>query len=137
MTDTFVYKRGPGRGVIWLALAITLGLCAFVFAMNMLQLLPALILFAGLTAAWVFLPRPTYGIKVDGTHLTLAAWRKPRPIPLDSIAHIQAGTISDEISHVIVYRDEEREGIFALDLPDEDTLVEVMAERGIPVRGEI
>ena len=40
---------------------------------------------------------------------------------------------------MIVYRDEEaeEEGIFALDLPDEDTLVEVMAERGIPVRGRL
>lgn len=137
MTDVFIYKRAPGRGAIWLAGGITLVLGALVFGLAWWQLLPILILSAALTAAWVYLPRPTYGIKVDGTHLTLAAWRKPRPIPLDSIAHIQAQDISDEINYVIVYRDDEREGIFALDLPDEDTLVEVMSERGIPVRGAV
>ena len=137
MSETYVYKRKPGRGVIWLAAAVTLALCGGVYLWGAANLLPILMLFAALTAAWVFLPRPTYGIKVDGSHLTLGAWRKPRPIPLDSIAYIQASEISDEINYVIVYRDEEREGIFALDLPDEDTLVEIMAERGIPVRGGI
>ena len=134
MDDTFVYKHKPARAVVWLAAAATVVLGGALYWLETMDVLPLFVLFAALTLGWVFLPRPTYGIRVDDTHLTLAAWRKPRAIPLDSIAHIQASNISDEINYVIVYRDDEREGIFALDLPDEDTLVEIMAERGIPVR---
>ena len=135
MSDAYVYKRRPGRGVIWLAGLVTAALGAMVYTAGLLDLLPVLVLFAALTLGWIFLPRPTYGIKVDNTHLTLAAWRKPRPVPLDNIAYIQAANVSDEISYIIVYKDNEREGIFALDLPDEDTLGDIMGERGIPVRG--
>ena len=139
MDDTFVYKHRPARGVIWLTAAAALALGAAVYWLGLTNLLTVFVLFAGLTIAWFLLPRPVYGIKLDSTYLTLGAWRKPRPIPLDSIAYLQAKDISDEINYVIVYRDEEaeEEGIFALDLPDEDTLVEVMAERGIPVRGRL
>jgi len=135
MSDSYVYKRKPGRGAVWLTVIVGAALTAAYVQWGTDELLPVLLLCLALAAGWLLLPRPTYGIKVDDTHLTLGAWRKPRPIPLDSIAYIQASNISDEITYVIVYRDDEREGIFALDLPDEDTLVEIMAERGIPVRG--
>lgn len=135
MDDTYVYKRKSGRGVVWLSIVVTVALAGAIYGLGHSDLLPVMLLFLALTVGWLFVPRPTYGIKVDDTHLTLAAWRKPRAIPLDSIAHIEASDISDEITYVIVYRDGEREGVFALDLPDEDTLVEIMAERGIPVRG--
>ena len=39
-----------------------------------------------------------------------------------------------ETNIAIVYRDGAQEAIFAGDLPDIDTLVVVMAQRGIPVR---
>lgn len=139
MDDIFVYKHRPARGVIWLTAAAALALGAAVYWLGLTDLLTVFVLFAALALAWILRPRPVYGIKLDGTHLTLGAWRKPRPIPLDSIAYLQAKDISDEITYVIVYRDEEaeEEGIFALDLPDEETLVEVMAERGIPVRARL
>ena len=137
MNDTFVYKRKRGRGAVWLAAVTAAAVGAGVWWLGLTDLLTVFALFCALTLGWIMSPRPVYGIKVDDTHLTLAAFRKPRPIPLDSIAHIQATEADDENAYVIIYRDGEKEGIFALDLPDEETLVEILAERGIPVRGRI
>ncbi|WP_333713228.1 hypothetical protein [Yoonia sp.] len=137
MSNSYVYKHKPGRGAVWLMAVTATLLSGGTYVVGGPELLPAAIMMIGFAAVIALRPRPTYGIKVDDTHLTLAAWRKPRPIPLDSIAYLQAAQISDEIPYVIVYRDKEREGVFALDLPDEDTLVEIMAERGIPVRTSI
>ncbi|SFS15874.1 hypothetical protein [Yoonia litorea] len=137
MSDTFEYRHKPKRPVVWLAAAMAVAIAVMVVALDLQQLIWLSVLFIAITVGWLMPRRPVYGIKLDGDHLTLAAWRKPRPVPLDRIAYLQAAETSDEISYVIVYRDGEQEGVFPLDLPDDDTLVEVMAERGIPVRGPL
>ena len=40
MSETYVYKRNPGRGVIWLAAAVTLALCGGVYLWGAANLLP-------------------------------------------------------------------------------------------------
>jgi len=135
MVEVFEYRSAPGKGVIWLAvfgLAILLALVILADAYHLI----GLVWVAGtMTLVWMLLPKPVYGIRVDNTHLTLAAWRDPRHIPLDDIDHLRATGVSDETDIAIVYRNAEEEGVFAADLPDIDILVEVMAARGIPVRG--
>jgi hypothetical protein len=83
----------------------------------------------------MIVPKPIYGIKVDPEFLVLSAWRKPRFVCLEDIAYLRASDISDETNIAIVFKNGTEEGIFAADLPDTDTLVYVMAEHGIPVRG--
>jgi hypothetical protein len=110
-------------------------LLAVVIVNDAYHLIGLICVAGGLTLAWMLLPKPIYGIKVSSTHLTLAAWRKPRQVLLNDIDHLRATDVSEETQIAIVYKNGEEEGIFAADLPDVDTLVSVMAERGIPVRG--
>ncbi len=137
MSEVYKFKRRPARAVIWVTLLCVILFGAFVYVNQLAQFYWLVAGCALISVVWLLLPRPIYGIKVDDTHLTLAAWRKPRPVPLDRIAHLQATEHTDEIGYVIVYKDDEYEGIFSLDLPDEETLIEIMAERGIPVRARL
>ncbi len=82
----------------------------------------------------MLIPQPIAGIRVDNDNLVLSAWRSPRSIPLDSIAFLRAAVTSTETEISIVFKDGSEESAFAGDMPDIDTLVDVMAARGIPVR---
>jgi len=134
MSDVYEYRRGPSKGPIWLAfIGVVLLLVAVVqFGADHLMWL---VWAAGAVAiAWILLPQPVAGIRVDDDTLTLAAWRRPHPIPLDDIAHLRFRDTGLESEVSIMYRNGDQEEIFSGDLPDIDTLIGVMAKRGIPVR---
>ncbi|MEO1639705.1 MAG: hypothetical protein AAFU41_10720 [Pseudomonadota bacterium] len=134
MSEVYEYRRAPSKGAILLG-TICLVLLVFVVMMTERDYLiwPAWA-FGAATIAWMLLPRPVAGIRVDDEYLVLSAWRTPKYVPLDDISHLRATRVSIETEIAIVYKDGRQEGIFAGDLPDIDTLVFVMAERGIPVR---
>ncbi|MCK0095505.1 hypothetical protein MWU60_07970 [Yoonia sp. F2084L] len=134
MSEVYEYRRAPGKGVIWLAL---IGLVVLVVAIVRYEV-ENLLLFTGILAAvtvtWFFMRKPPSGIRIDADYLVLSAWRHPRPISLDDIAHLRVSDVRFETEVWIVYRNGDEEAIFSGDLPDIDTLIAVMAERGIPVR---
>ncbi len=135
MNEVYEYRREPGKGVIWLsaiAVILLITFVAFTGADHLTWLVWAL---GAATAFWMLIPRAVSGIRVDDNHLVLSAWSDPRVIPLDDIAYLQASEASAETEMAIVYKDGSTEGIFIGDLPDTDTLVTVMATRGIAVRG--
>jgi hypothetical protein len=134
MSDVYEYRRAPNKGPIWLAFigVVLLFVAVIYFEATQLQIIAW-----GLGAvliAWMLLPKPVSGIRIDSDHLTLAAWRKPRPIPLDDIAHLRVNDAGIDTEIAIVYRNGDVEDVFSGDLPDIDTLIAVLAERGIPVR---
>jgi hypothetical protein len=134
MNDVFEYRHAPGKGPIWLsAFGVVLLVMAVLFA-EAYHLMPLVWVTCAVTLAWMLVPKPVYGIKVDGEYLVLSAWRKPRFVRLDDIAYLRASNVSEETMMAIVYKDGEEEGIFAADLPEIDTLVSIMAEHGIAVR---
>ncbi|MEO0904463.1 MAG: hypothetical protein AAFX89_06795 [Pseudomonadota bacterium] len=134
MSDVYEYRRAPTRGAVWLALIGAITLLVGVVHYEATHLKWVAWGCMAVTIAWMLLPRPVAGIQIDNTHLILAAWRDPRPIALDDIAHLRFGDLGPESNVTIVYRHGEEEPIFANDLPDVDTLITVLAERGIPVR---
>jgi hypothetical protein len=134
MNEVYEYRRAPSKGAIWLAIIGVLLLMAAVI-INGADHLTWLVWVCGtVTLAWMLLPKPVSGIRVDENYLVLSAWRNPKQIPLDNVAYLRATEVSDETEIAIVFKDGTQEGIFAGDLPDIDTLISVMAERGIPVR---
>jgi hypothetical protein len=134
MSDVYEYRRAPNRGPVWLALIGVILLLVAVIQFGATQLTWLVWVAAAVTIAWMILPQPVSGIRIDRDHLVLAAWRKPRPIALDDIAHLRVDDSGLETHTTIVYRDGKEEVIFAGDLPDVDTLIMVLADRGIPVR---
>jgi len=134
MSDVYEYRRAPSKGVIWLAALVVVLLMVMIVVNEQYQLVWLACVFGSLTVAWMWLPKPVSGIRVDDDYLVLSAWRTPKFVPLDDIAYLRATQISLETDVAIVYKDGRQEGIFAGDLPDIDTLVNVMALRGIPVR---
>jgi hypothetical protein len=134
MDELFEYRVAPGRGAIWLAAFGVVLLVLAVFFNDADHLMPLVWVAAGVTIAWMVMPKPVYGIKVDAEYLVLSAWRRPRYIKLNDIAHLRASNQSDETKITIVYKTGEEEPVFAADMPDVDTLVSVMAEHGLPVR---
>ena len=134
MSDVYEYRRAPNRGPVWLALVGVILLLVAVIQFGATQLTWLVWVAAAVTIAWMILPQPVSGIRIDRDHLVLAAWRKPRPIALDDIAHLRVDDSGLETHTTIVYRDGKEEVIFAGDLPDVDTLIMVLADRGIPVR---
>lgn len=134
MSDVYEYRRAPNKGPILIALLGVVLLLVAVIQFDATQLLWMVWSCAAVTIAWMLLPQPISGIRIDANHLVLAAWRKPRTIPLDDIAHLRVNDAGLEIEVAIVYRSGDQEDIFAGDLPDIDTLISVLADRGIPVR---
>jgi hypothetical protein len=133
MNDVYEFRRAPGKGAIWLGSA-TVAVLLFVMALTDAKL-DWLVWGAGaVTLTWMVLPRPVAGIKVDDTHLVLSAWQNPQTIPLDDIDHLKATRESLESDFKIVLRDGREMIALAGDMPDLETLVYVMAVRGIPVR---
>ncbi|MGJ8623221.1 MAG: hypothetical protein ACSHW1_10605 [Yoonia sp.] len=134
MTDVYEYRQAPNKGPIRLAALCLVGLILTIFVNGTGPLFWVAWSVGAVTIAWMMFPRPIYGIKVDDTYLVLAAWRNPRYVPLDEIAHLRVSNVSEETKVSIVYKDGVEEAIFAADLPDLDVLVGVMAERRVPVR---
>ncbi len=134
MSDVYEYRRAPNRGPVWLALIGVIVLLVAVIHYGATQLIWLVWVAAAITIAWMILPKPVSGIRIDNDHLTLAAWRKPRPIRLDDIAHLRVDDSGLDTHVTIVYRNGNEEDVFAGDLPDVDTLISVLADRGIPVR---
>lgn len=134
MNEVYEYRRAPSKGVIWLCgikIAVLLWAVTMTDAEHLIWLIWAL---AAMMLLCMTLPKPIAGIRVDDDHLTLSAWRKPRPIPLDNIAYLRTTSVSSDSDVTIVYKDGRDEGAFVGDMPDIDTLSFVMASRGVPVR---
>jgi len=134
MSELYEYRRAPTKGPVWLAFIGVVILLVGVIQFGATQLLWLVWVLGAITIAWMLLPQPISGIRIDADHLVLSAWRNPRPIPLDDIAHLRVNDTGLEAEVAIVYRDGKVEDIFAGDLPDIDTLITVLAERGVPVR---
>ena len=134
MSDVYEYRRAPNKGPIWLAFFGVVLLLVAVIYFEATQLQALAWVFGAILIAWMLLPQPISGIRIDKDHLTLSAWRKPRPIPLDDIAHLRVSEAGLDTEVAIVYRNGDVEDVFSGDLPDIDTLIAVLAERGIPVR---
>ena len=134
MNDVYEYRHAPGKGAIWLAAFGVVMLLMAVLLAEASHLMPLVWVASAVTLAWMVVPKPVYGIKIDTEFLVLSAWRKPRFVRLEDIAYLRASNISDETNIAIVFKNGQEEGVFAADLPDVDTLVYVMAEHSIPVR---
>lgn len=134
MNEVFEYRRAPGKGAIWLATTAVVLLLVAVVVNGADHLVWLVWVCGALTFAWMLIPKPVAGIRVDDDFLVTSAWRNPRYIPLDNIAHLRATEVSNTTEIVIVYKDGTQEGLLSGDMPDIDTLVDVMAARGIPVR---
>lgn len=134
MNTVYEYRRTPGKTAIWLSALGVVTLFIVVVITDAYHLTWMVWTAGTVTVAWMLIPKPIYGIKIEGEYLVLAAWRKPRYVRLEEIAYLRATNVSEETNIAIVYTNQEEEGIFAADLPDVDTLVAVMAEHGVPVR---
>lgn len=134
MNEVYEYRRAPNKGVIWLAATAVAMLIASVTLVGATQLAWLVWALGPITLCWMLLPKPVAGIRVDNEFLVLSAWRDPRAIRLDDIAYLRATEASAETDIAIIYKDGTQEGIFAGDLPDIETFVDVMAQRGIAVR---
>ena len=134
MSNVYEYRRAPNKGPIWLAFTGVVMLLVGVIYFEATQLQALVWVMGALLVAWLLLPQPISGVRIDNDHLTLAAWRNPRPIPLDDIAHLRVSEAGLDTQVAIVYRNGDVEDVFSGDLPDIDTLIAVLAERGIPVR---
>jgi len=134
MNKTYEYRSAPSKGAIWLAAAGVILLLFIILITGSDDLTWMVWIFGAVTVAWMIMPKPIYGIKVDPEYFVLSAWRDPRYVRLDDIAYLRATNVSDETSIAIVYKSGEEEGIFSADLPEIDILIAVMADHGIPVR---
>lgn len=135
MNEVYAYRSAPGKGAIWLALAGMALVLASAVITGRQDLMQLVWVFGAVTLAWMLIPRHAAGIRIDDETLVLSAWRKPQPVPLDDIAYLRATPANIQTDVTIVFKDGREQQIFAGDLPDIDTLVTVMALRGIPVRG--
>jgi hypothetical protein len=134
MNDVYEYRRARGKGVIWLCGMGVVLLLVAISVTDATDLIWLVWVLAALTLALMLVPRPVSGIRVDDTYLVLSAWNKPRSIALDDIAFLRATQADPETSIIIVYKNGTEEKTLSRDMPDLETLVYVMAARGVPVR---
>ncbi|WP_108816250.1 hypothetical protein [Loktanella sp. Alg231-35] len=136
MNDIYEFRRAAGKGAILLTFIAVLLLLMAVVIYAVASLIWLAWVFVGITIVWMLLPRPALGIRVDETNLTVSAWSKPRAIALDDIAHLRAYENKSGTEVTVVYKDKSEESLFSGDFPDIDTLISIMAARGIAVRDE-
>lgn len=134
MNDVYEYRLARGKAVIWLSGMGVVLLLAAISMTGATDLLWLVWVLGAMTLALMLVPRPVTGIRVDDTYMVLSAWHKPRAVALDDIAYLRATQGDAETSIVIVYKDGTEEKTFSRDMPDLETLVYVMAARGIVVR---
>lgn len=134
MNEVYEYRRARGKGVIWLSGMTVVLLLVAITVTNATDLIWLVWVVAALTLALMLVPRPISGIRVDDTYLVLSAWHKPRSIALDDVAFLRATQGDPETSIIVVFKDGTEQKTFSRDMPDLETLVYVMAARGIAVR---
>lgn len=131
MSEVYEYRKEPNRKVTWVAAC----LIGFLFGYGLLTSSPKILgLVWGLIALsmlWLLMKSPVLGIQLDHEHLTLAAWRNPRPIPLSDIDYIQVGNWTDVSDVTIYYHDGTSEHVPYGDLPDMPTFIDVANRFGV------
>ncbi len=137
MNDVYEYRKQRGRGVIWLSAITVVFLLGAILIFGATQFITVAAILGAVMLLWMAMPAPAAGIRVDDEYLTLSAWRKPRQIRLNDIAYLRATDQSPDSDVTVVYKDGREEGTFKGDMPDFDTLAEVMAARGVPVRDTV
>ena len=134
MNEVYEFRRAPSRGGIWLSATAVLMLIVAVSLTGSEELSWLVWGVGAATLCWMMLPKPVAGIRVDDDYLVLSAWRNPRSIRLDDIAYMRVTEASAETDIAIVYKDGREEGTFIGDMPEIESLIDVMAKRGIAVR---
>lgn len=134
MNEIYEYRVAPNPWAIRIAMIAIMMLVITVSFSDRANLRYLIWSLGAVTVVWMLLPRPISGIRIDDTFLILGAWRSPRLIRLDDIAYLIVTEVSAESRISVVYRDGRIEATFAGDMPDIDTLSEVLAVRGIPLR---
>ena len=127
MSDVYEYRRGPSKGPIWLAFIGVVLLLVAVIQYDADHLMWLVWASAAVMIAWMLLPQPVAGIQVDDDTLSLAAWRQPRAIPLDDIAHLRYSGTNLTNGRSVFESNHPRTGYHHM-------TIRVMAKRGIPVR---
>ncbi|MFQ1699036.1 hypothetical protein ACJ5NV_00440 [Loktanella agnita] len=120
--------------MIWLSAITLVLLITFVSLTDAHQFDWLIWALGAVTLFWMLVPKPVSGMRVTKSHLILSAWRDPYVILLDDIAYLRATEASAETNMALVFKNGIEAGVFVGDLPDVETLVMVMAARGIPVR---
>ena len=134
MNEVYEFRRTTNRGVVWLSASAVVMVMLAVIVADADQLMWLVWAMGAVTLGWMFLPQPASGIRIDEEFLVLSAWRNPHRIPLREIAFLRATEASAETDIAIVYKDGSEIGTFTGDMPDIQTLIEVLALRGIAVR---
>ncbi len=134
MDEIYEYRLGFGRRLEWLAAIAAAALLSFAIDNQSPLILGAVWGLCASMIVWFLSQNKVAGIRVDETHLTLAAWRDPKEVPLANIDHFRMTHWTDDSDVVLVYRDGTEEELSASDLPGIQEFSEVMADRGIPVK---
>ncbi len=134
MIDVYEYRQSGRSQLVWLSAAVVAFLLAFGLVNDAPNIIMVVCVLAAVVLGWMLILSPARGIRVDHTHLTLNAWRKPREIALSDIDFLRAVHWTHDSAVTVVYKDGTEESTHPRDLPDLDTLARVMAERGVKLK---
>ena len=137
MNEIYEYRRAPNPWIMRIYAAATLILTATVVLTSTLHWIAIAVGPCTAVFCAMLLPRTISGLWVDHEYLVLGAWHRPRRIPLDNIAYLRVIEYNEEYRVIIVCKNGNEEKTIEGDLPDIDTLSQVMAERGVALRDVI
>ena len=134
MDNVYEYKMRPKRTRTGFAAACIGFLMGWGYLTSDPRILALVWALIGMCLIWLLIKAPTAGIRVDAETLTLAAWRKPREVPLQDIDRLEVLHWTDESDVKLVYKDGKEEIIPFGDLPDMNTFTTVMMDFGVRLR---
>jgi len=131
MEHFYEYKIHPNRKLTWFAASCIGFLVGFGILTTAPHIHAVVWSLVAVCFIWLLMKSPAAGIRVDEYALTLAAFRKPRAVPLSQIDHMEIQHWTDESDVKIVFRDGREEMIPYGDLPSMNTFSEVMVAFGV------
>ncbi len=134
MIDDYEYRQSGRSQLVWLSAAVVAFLLTFGIVNDAPDIVMMVAVLAGVVLGWMLMMSPARGIRVDATHLTLNAWRKPRQIALADIDFLRAVHWTQDSDVTVVYKDGTEESTHPRDMPDLETLARVMAQRGVKLK---
>ncbi len=133
MTELYAYKEAGRRPVTYLAAVVFAALIVIALHQNAPLFYYVPLVAGGAMVLYTLVKNPISGLVLLPDRLILSAWRKPNPVPVQSIARIEIISWSDSTDMKVHLKSGEEIRVFSGDIPPRASFAQALSRVGIPL----
>ena len=133
MTELYAYKEAGRRPVTYLAAVVFAALIVIALYQNAPLFYYVPLVAGGAMVLYTLVKNPISGLVLLPDRLILSAWRKPNPVPVQSIARIEIISWSDSTDMKVHLKSGEEIRVFSGDIPPRASFAQALSRVGIPL----